>query len=158
MSFRDSPGERFSRWLHPEGVLLNTRSLDNWLIAVVNHMLFFFFFVDRLPPLFLGRVQLSVACSIKSLSSFPGSPEREMYTWRAWCLFSRDHDIIKIGPEFLEQKGNVLCVIQPTLRSTLNLYDIRPPIVIYVSCSLPSFFSLFWVFWYVHDHMPQQSV
>ena len=52
--------------------------------------------------------------------------------WRVWYLFARDHDVIKIGSEFLEQKGNVLRVIQPTLRSTLGVYDIRPLIVIYV--------------------------
>ena len=52
--------------------------------------------------------------------------------WRAWYIFSRDHDVIKIGPEFLEQKGNVLRVIQPALRSTLGVYDIRPLIVIYM--------------------------
>ena len=63
------------------------------------------------------------------LASFPGSPEREINTRgsRAWYIFSRDHDIIKIGPEFLEQKGNVLRVIQPALRSTLGMYDIGPP-------------------------------
>ena len=44
---------------------------------------------------------------------------------RAWCLFSRDHDVIKTGPEFLEQEGNILCVIQLTLRSALGVYDIR---------------------------------
>ena len=52
--------------------------------------------------------------------------------WRAGYIFSRDHDVIKIGPQFLEQKGNVLGVIQPVLRSTLGVYDIRPPIVIYI--------------------------
>ena len=57
---------------------------------------------------------------------------KDKHTWRAWYIFSRDHDVIKIGPEFLEQKGNVLRVIQPTLRSTLSVYDIRPPIVIYM--------------------------
>ena len=38
----------------------------------------------------------------------------------------------KMGPVFLEQKGNVLRVIQPALRSTLGVYDLRPPIVIYM--------------------------
>ena len=60
------------------------------------------------------------------------SGTRNVHALRAWYIFSRDHDIIKIGPEFLEQKGNVLRVIQPTLRSTLGVYDIRPLIVIYV--------------------------
>ena len=47
-------------------------------------------------------------------------------------LFSCDHGIIEIGPEFLEQKGNVLRVIQPTLRSTLGVHDIRPLIARYM--------------------------
>ena len=50
----------------------------------------------------------------------------------AWYIFSHDHDVIKIGPEILEQKGNVLHVIQPALHSTLGVYDIRSPIAIYV--------------------------
>ena len=50
---------------------------------------------------------------------------RNVHAWRVWYLFSRDHDVIKIGSDFLEQKGNVLHVIQPTLRSTLGVYDIR---------------------------------
>ena len=56
-----------------------------------------------------------------------------------------DHDVIKIGPKFLDQKGNVLCVIQTVLRSTLGVYDIRPPdsYIHVVSCLLPSLFSLF---------------
>ena len=29
---------------------------------------------------------------------------------RAWYLFSCDYDMVKIGQEFLEQKGNVLSV------------------------------------------------
>ena len=51
-----------------------------------------------------------------------------------------DHDIIEIGPEFLEQKGNVLLIAQPTKVAC----DIRPSIVRYmhvVSCSLPLLFS-----------------
>ena len=54
------------------------------------------------------------------------------HAWTARYIFSRDHDVIKIGPQFLEQKGNVLGVIQPALRSTLGVYDIRPPTVIYI--------------------------
>ena len=60
------------------------------------------------------------------------SGTRNVHAWRAWYIFSRDHDVIKIGPEILEQKGNVLRVIQPTLRSMLGVYDIRSPIAIYV--------------------------
>ena len=70
---------------------------------------------------------------VSIIASFPGSPERKTYTGgRAWYLFSRDHDVIKIGPEFLEQKGNVLCVIQPALRSTLGVYDIHLAIARYM--------------------------
>ena len=57
------------------------------------------------------------------------SGTRNVHAWRAWYIFSRDHDV---GPEILEQKGNVLHVIQPALRSTLGVYDIRSPIAIYV--------------------------
>ena len=63
------------------------------------------------------------------LASFPGSPEREINTRGEPGIFSH---VIKIGPEFLEQKGNVLSVIQPALHSTLDVYDIRSPIVIYM--------------------------
>ena len=53
----------------------------------------------------------------------------------AICLvsfFSRDHDLVEIEPEFLEQKDNILHVIQPTLHPTLGVYDIRPPIARYM--------------------------
>ena len=67
------------------------------------------------------------------IASFPGSSVmRNRHAWRAWYILSRDHDIIKIGPEFSEQKGNVLRIIQQTLCSMLGVYDIRPPIVIYM--------------------------
>ena len=81
------------------------------------------------------------------------SGTRNVHAWRAWYIFSRDHDVIKIEPEFLEQKGNILCVIQPALHSTLGVYDIHTPIAIYVllvSFPLPSLFSLFCVFGYAH--------
>ena len=45
---------------------------------------------------------------------------------RAWYLFSCDHDIIKIRPEFLQQKDNIFHVVQPTMHSTLGVYDICP--------------------------------
>ena len=64
-------------------------------------------------------------CVVSLVPRLPGT--RNVHAWRAWYLFSHDHDVIEIGPEFLEQKGNVLRVIQPTLRSMLGVYDIRPP-------------------------------
>ena len=67
------------------------------------------------------------------LASFPGSPgTRIVHAWRAWYIFTRDHDVIKIGPEFLEQKDNVLRIIQQTLCSMRSVYDIRSLIAIYV--------------------------
>ena len=36
-------------------------------------------------------------------------------------FFSRDHGIIEIGPEFLERKGNVMHVVQPTVHSTFGV-------------------------------------
>ena len=50
-----------------------------------------------------------------------GVPRLERKHVRAWYLFSRDHDVIKTGPELLEQKGNAFRVVQPTMRSTLNI-------------------------------------
>ena len=80
-----------------------------------------FSLVPRLSPKNRERRQV--------IASFPGSPEREINTRGEPGIFSH---VIKIGPEFLEQKGNVLRVIQPTLRSTLGVYDIRSPIARYV--------------------------
>ena len=39
------------------------------------------------------------------------------------------YDVIEIG---LKQKGNVLHVDQPTMCSTLSVYDIQPPITRYM--------------------------
>ena len=33
------------------------------------------------------------------------------------------HDVIKIGPEILEQKGNILRIVQPTMHSTFSVYN-----------------------------------
>jgi len=46
--------------------------------------------------------------AVSFLASFQGYPERKMYMRG---FFSHDHDIIEIGPEFLEQKGNILCIL-----------------------------------------------
>ena len=66
---------------------------------------------------------------LPTVASFPGSPELEINTRGEPGIFSH---VIRIGPEFLEQQGNVLSVFQPALHSTLGVYDIRPPIVIYM--------------------------
>ena len=46
-----------------------------------------------------------------------------MYRGESLVSFLQRHDIIKIG---LKQKGNVLCVVQPTVCSKLDVYDIQP--------------------------------
>ena len=48
--------------------------------------------VPRPPPFFVLRFQYN------TLASFPGSPEREMYTyaWRAWYIFSRDQNRTRV--------------------------------------------------------------
>ena len=46
-------------------------------------------------------------------------------------MLSHDHYVNKLGPEFFEQKGNLLLVIQSTLRSTLGVCDIHSPIARY---------------------------
>ena len=62
------------------------------------------------------------------IASFPGfpAPEQEDVYAGERGIFSRDHDVIKIGPELLKQIGNVLHVVQLAMRSMLGVYDIRP--------------------------------
>ena len=76
--------------------------------------------------------------SVIHLGSFPESPECEyVYMGRAYIVsFLCNHDIIEIG---LKQKGNVLRVVQPTMCSTLGVYDIWPPI----TNKLPTTITLF---------------
>ena len=52
-----------------------------------------------------------------------------MYRRESLVPFLRKHDTIKIG---LKQKGNVLRVVHLTIRSTLSVYDIQPPITRYM--------------------------
>ena len=56
--------------------------------------------------------------------------------WNAKCThveslvsFLCKHDVIKIE---LKQKGDVLRFVQPTMHSTLGVYDIQPPIIRYM--------------------------
>ena len=62
-----------------------------------------------------------------------------MYRAESLVSFLRKHDVIKIGPK---QKGNVVCVVQPTMlqRSVCMLFNAR-----YLdTCSkLPATFALF---------------
>ena len=52
--------------------------------------------------------------------------------WRAWYLFSREHDVIGKWQKFSEQTGCVSSIVQPTTRSTLGVYDNHPPLARYV--------------------------
>ena len=52
-----------------------------------------------------------------------------MYRAESLISFLRKHDVIKIRPE---QKGNILRVVQPTMSSTLGVYDIQRPIARYM--------------------------
>ena len=67
------------------------------------------------------------------------------------CAIKSNIKVIKIGPQFLEPKGNVLCVAQPTIRST---FDVPPDSWVCVAnCSLPFLFILFWVFGYAYPQL-----
>ena len=52
--------------------------------------------------------------------------------WRAWYLFSREHDVIGKWRKFSERTDCVSSIVQPTTRSTLGVYDNRPPLARYV--------------------------
>ena len=71
--------------------------------------------------------------------------------WRAGLVsFLRKHDVIEIG---LKQKGNILRVVQPTMRSMLGVYDICPP-----TCSkLAVTFALFPVLSLGYAHAQSRS-
>ena len=56
------------------------------------------------------------------------SRNANMYGWESLVSFLHKHDVIEIE---LKQKGNILHVAQLTMRSTLGVYDIRPPITRY---------------------------
>ena len=60
------------------------------------------------------------------LASVPGFSISESTGERCF-FFSREHIVIKKkNRKFLEQKGNILHVVQPTMHSTLGVYDIHP--------------------------------
>ena len=54
-------------------------------------------------------------------------------------MYTRGDKSMMYGPE---QKGYVLRIVQPTMRSTLGVYDIRP-LILATSYMLPMLFSLF---------------
>ena len=70
--------------------------------------------VDALLYIIVMYLSSSITqTGIHTFSLVPkASPEREhVYVGRAWYLFSCDHDVIKIRPEILEQKGKVLLMV-----------------------------------------------
>ena len=72
-----------------------------------------------------------MACFIGIMVSLvPRLPRNtNMYHGESLGSFLHKHDVIVIG---LTQKGNVLCVVQPTMHSTLGVYDIQPLITRYM--------------------------
>ena len=77
-----------------------------------------------------------------------------MHAGRAWYLFSREHNVIKIGPEFLEQKTFCVLFNQLCVECLVHVYDIQLLIrVVHVNYLLPSLFFLFWVFGYAHTQL-----
>ena len=72
---------------------------------------------------------LTQNCIIR-ISLVPRLPQNtNVYHGESLVSFLRKHDVIKIGPE---QKGNILYIVQPTMSSTLCVYDIRPLIARYM--------------------------
>ena len=72
---------------------------------------------------------LTQSCIIR-ISLVPRLPQNaNMHHRESLVSFLCKHDISKIGPE---QKGNVLYVVQPTMSSTLCVYDIQPLIARYM--------------------------
>ena len=57
------------------------------------------------------------------------SQNANMYHKESLVSFLRMHDVIEM---VLKQKGNVLCIVQPTMHSTLGVYDIQPLITRYM--------------------------
>ena len=53
-------------------------------------------------------------------------------TGRSWYVSSREHYVIDKRPNFSERKSKVLHIVQSTTRSTLGVYDSRPPLAKYV--------------------------
>ena len=92
--------------------------------------------------LFFHLLSLCILCTSFQAPTLGNVSVEVMQAWRAWYFLSCDHGVIKIGPEFLEQKSNILHVVQPTMHSTLGVHDICPLIRV-VSCRLPLLFFLY---------------
>ena len=74
-----------------------------------------------------GNHNLATAVTV---ALFLGSPRMQnMYRRESLVSFLCKHDVIKIG---LKQRVNILFVVQPTMCSTLSVYDIHPPITRYM--------------------------
>ena len=71
-----------------------------------------------------GWWKLRPGLPICFVSLVPRLPRNaNIYRGESLVSFLRKHDVIKIGPE---QKGNILCIVQPIMGSTLGVYDISP--------------------------------
>ena len=68
--------------------------------------------------------------TVVTVALFPGSPRMQnMYRRESLVSILCEYDVIKLG---LTQKGNSLHVVQTTMRSTLGVYGIQPPITRYM--------------------------
>ena len=101
--------------------------------------------LDLLPPsctLFMhirlihdAVYQEGIMCLINSLVPRPHPTfHRLQYgkPGRAWYLFSCEDDVIGKWLTFSKQTGCISCIVQPTTRSMLGVYDNRPPLARYM--------------------------
>ena len=75
-----------------------------------------------------SEIMCKIFCMHAAIASFPASPSLErkyVYTGSAWYLLACEHDVIKIGSEFLEQK--TFCVLFNQLRIQCSVCMIFDP-------------------------------
>ena len=82
------------------------------------------------------------------------SGTRNEHTWKAWYIFSCDHDVIKIGNRTrvfrTERQRFVRYSTSFAFNARCVWYSLPDSYICVVSFPLPSLFSLFWVLGYAH--------
>ena len=80
---------------------------------------------ERIPEETIWLLIMSFMQHAQGLASFPGS---YMYMQGEPGIYSHVTMmyVIKIGPEFLEQKNSIFHIVPPTMHLTLSVYDTRP--------------------------------
>ena len=89
--------------------------------------------------IFISKVTAMLASFLGCRHGEPG-----IFSHMPWCNQNRTG--------VLEQKGNFLCIVQPTMCSMFSVYDICLPIRV-VSCPLPLLIFMFWTFGYAHTQL-----